>query len=114
MARLNYVELTVADVGRAKGFYEQAFGLPLTGYGPEYAGGDAGASELGLRADASTKPPLPGVAVDDLEAALTMVERLGGEVVVPIFSFPGGRRFHFRDPDGNHLACFKYDEADQD
>ena len=109
MARLNYHELTVADVAAAKAFYEQAFGWSLTDYGPEYAGGDAGGSELGLRADSPSKPPLPGIAVDDLEAALDAITRLGGEIVVPIFAFPGGRRFHFRDPGGNEVACYMYE-----
>jgi predicted enzyme related to lactoylglutathione lyase len=112
MARLNYVELTARDaerVGAAKAFYESAFGWSLTEYGPEYAGGDAGGTELGLRADEGGKAALPGIAVADLEAALDKVTGLGAEIVVPIFAFPGGRRFHFRDPAGNELACFKYD-----
>ena len=109
MARLNYLELTVADVAAARIFYEQAFGWSLTDYGPEYAGGDAGGSELGLRAEAEAKAPLPGIAVDDLESALDAVTRLGAEIVVPIFAFPGGRRFHFRDPGGNEIACYKYE-----
>jgi predicted enzyme related to lactoylglutathione lyase len=109
MARLNYLELTVVDVAAARSFYEQAFGWSLTEYGPEYAGGDAGGSELGLRSDEQTKPPLPGIAVDDLEAVLDTVTRLGADIVVPIFTFPGGRRFHFRDPGGNEVACYKYE-----
>ena len=109
MGRLNYVELTVADVAPAKAFYEQAFGWSLTDYGPEYAGGDTGGSELGLSTGEAARPPLRGVADDDLEAALESVTRLGAEIVVPIFAFPGGRRFHFRDPGGNEVACFKYD-----
>ena len=109
MARLNYVELPVGDVAAAKAFYEEAFGWTLTDYGPEYAGGAAGGSELGLNAGEPGKPPLPGIAVDDLDAALETVTRLGAEIVVPIFAFPGGRRFHFRDPSGNELTCYKYD-----
>jgi len=30
----------------------------------------------------------------------------GGRVVKPIFDFPGGRRFHFTDPNGNELAVW--------
>ena len=30
----------------------------------------------------------------------------GGSVVVQIFAFPGGRRFHFRDPAGSELAVW--------
>ena len=108
MARLNYVELPVRNVAAAKNFYEAAFGWSLTDYGPEYAGGQAGDAELGLRAEEEIRPPLPGIAVDDLEAALEQVTQLGAEITVPIFAFPGGRRFHFRDPGGNEVACFKY------
>ncbi|MET0308223.1 MAG: VOC family protein, partial [Sphingomonas sp.] len=49
---------------------------------------------------------LPIVEVQDLEGALASVTGAGGEITVPIFAFPGGRRFHFRDPDGNELGVF--------
>ena len=49
------------------------------------------------------------IEVDDLEAALEAVTRAGGEIVRPIFAFPGGRRFQFLDPSGNELACVKSD-----
>ena len=34
------------------------------------------------------------------------VKAAGGVISTPIFSFPGGRRFHFRDPAGNELAVW--------
>jgi predicted enzyme related to lactoylglutathione lyase len=34
------------------------------------------------------------------------VESAGGTIARPIFSFPGGRRFHFVDPAGNELAVW--------
>jgi len=34
------------------------------------------------------------------------VQAAGGEITHPIFAFPGGRRFHFRDPSGNDLAVW--------
>ena len=46
------------------------------------------------------------LAVADLEAALAAVESAGGVVTRPIFAFPGGRRFQFREPGGNELAVF--------
>ena len=49
------------------------------------------------------------VAVDDLEAALAAVEAAGGVVTKPVFAFPGGRRFHFTDPNGQELAALKAD-----
>lgn len=53
--------------------------------------------------------PLPVVLVDDLEAAQATVERAGGSISKPIFGFPGGRRFHFLDPNGLELAIMQAD-----
>jgi len=50
--------------------------------------------------------PLPVLYADDLEAMLAKVSAAGGAVLKPIFAFPGGRRFHFRDPAGNELAVW--------
>jgi predicted enzyme related to lactoylglutathione lyase len=113
MARLNYVELPVGEIGAAKAFYERAFGWSLTAFGPTYAATTTGDTDVGLQADApeATKAPLPVIDVDDIEAALAAVERAGGRIVRPIFAFPGGRRFHFLDPAGNELAAVKGDEA---
>jgi hypothetical protein len=49
------------------------------------------------------------ILVNDLEAALRDVQEAGGLIVRPIFSFPGGRRFQFRDPSGNQLAVMQAD-----
>ncbi len=111
MARLNYVELPVTDVGAARTFYEAAFGWSMTAFGPTYAATLTGDTDIGLQADSSeaSKAPLPVIDVDDLEAALAAVEQAGGRIVRPIFAFPGGRRFHFLDPAGNELAAVKAD-----
>ena len=111
MARLNYVELPVAEIGAAKTFYEQAFGWSLTSFGPTYAATLTGDTDVGLQADRAeaTKAPLPVIEVEDLEAALAAVEAAGGRIVRSIFAFPGGRRFQFLDPAGNELAAVKSD-----
>jgi predicted enzyme related to lactoylglutathione lyase len=111
MARLNYVELPVGDVGAARAFYEGAFGWSLTDFGPTYACTLAGDTDIGLQGDAdeATGAPLAVIGVDDLEAALAAVTAAGGTIVRPIFSFPGGRRFQFLDPGGNELACMQAD-----
>ena len=41
-----------------------------------------------------------------LEAAFEAVSKAGGTIAKPIFSFPGGRRFHFIDPSGSELAVW--------
>lgn len=108
-ARLNYVELPVGDIAKAKAFYEKAFGWSLTQFGPTYAGTTTGDVDLGLQADKSEAPstPLAIVETKDLEAAFKSVTAAGGKITKPIFSFPGGRRFHFTDPSGNELAVWQ-------
>ena len=111
MARLNYVELPVADIAAAKSFYESAFGWTMTQFGPTYAATLTGDTDVGLQGDAAeaTKAPLPVIEVDDLEAAFEAVQAAGGSIVRPIFTFPGGRRFQFLDPGGNEVAAVKSD-----
>jgi predicted enzyme related to lactoylglutathione lyase len=111
MARLNYVELPVGDVAAARAFYEAAFGWGLTGFGPTYAATTSGDTDIGLQGDPAeaSRAPLPVIDVPDLAAALAAVEAAGGHIVRPVFAFPGGRRFHFRDPSGNELAAVTAD-----
>lgn len=107
MARLNYLELPVGEVPALKAFYGQAFGWAFTDFGPSYAATMTGDTDVGLDGDAQGRTQLlPVIAVDDLEATLAAVEAAGGTVTVPIFAFPGGRRFHFRDPQGHELAAW--------
>jgi uncharacterized protein len=110
-ARLAYVELPVADSEASACFFETAFGWSLTRFGSSYAGTMDMGTDLGLDADAGARSaaPLPGILVDDLEAALAAVAAAGAPITRPIFAFPGGRRFHFREPGGNELAVFVND-----
>ena len=109
--RIDYVEFAGGgDLGAAKAFYQAAFGWAFTDYGPTYAA--FGAAEAGLdggfQGDAAEAPATPLVVLyaHDLEAMIAKVRAAGGVVVKPIFRFPGGRRFHFRDPSGNELAVW--------
>jgi predicted enzyme related to lactoylglutathione lyase len=70
-----------------------------------------GTVNLGLQADPTeaTKAPLPVIEVSNLDATLSSVIEAGAVVTKPIFSFPGGRRFHFLDPSGNELAAMQAD-----
>ena len=113
MARLNYLELPVADTGRAKAFYAAAFGWTFADFGPTYAATTTGDTDIGFQADAAEKTAaaLPVIEVDDLAGALAAIEAAGGIVTVPVFAFPGGERFHFRDPDGHELAAVRPSEA---
>lgn len=111
MARPNYIELPAADIATAKAFYTKAFGWTLAEFGPTYACTTTGDVDVGLQGDTGEAPaaPLPVIQVDDLDAALAAVAAAGGNLVRPTFAFPGGRRFHFRDPHGNELAVMQAD-----
>jgi predicted enzyme related to lactoylglutathione lyase len=109
--RPDFLELPVADIAAARLFYGSAFGWDMTSFGPTYACTLTGDVDIGLQADPAerTAAPLIVIQVADLDAALAAVEQAGGAITKAIFSFPGGRRFHFRDPDGNELAAHKPD-----
>lgn len=104
---IDYVELPGKDMAAMKAFYGGAFGWSFTDYGPTYASfGGAGVDGGFDIENKALKAPLVVLYSFDLEAALARVEAAGGAIVVPIFAFPGGRRFHFRDPAGNELAIW--------
>ena len=110
MARIDYVELRTATAHElTRDFYAKAFGWAFTDYGPDYSATTTSDVDVGLNGqpDEALAAPLPVVRVDDLEAALNAVTKAGGTIAKPIFSFPGGRRFHFFDPAGSELAVWQ-------
>lgn len=109
MARIDYVELpsvTAHEVTR--GFYAKAFGWQFTDFGPDYSATTTSDVDLGLNGqpEEALAAPLPVIRVQDLEAVFEAVTKAGGTIAKPIFSFPGGRRFHFIDPSGSELAVW--------
>ena len=114
MARINYVELPSRDVAAAKRFYSEVFGWELTDFGPDYAATMTGDVDLGLNgvAEQATKAPLAVIDVPDVEAYLQKVQAAGARITQPIFPFPGGRRFHFLDPNDNELSVVQYDPTE--
>lgn len=108
--KIDYVELPAADLPATKRFYAEAFGWRFTDYGPGYAAFDEGL-DGGFQGDAAeaARAPLVVIYAEDLEAMLARVTAAGAQIVRPVFPFPGGRRFHFRDPSGNELACVTYE-----
>jgi len=108
-ARIDYVELPSATAHElTRAFYSKAFGWEFADYGPTYAATTNGTTDVGLQGDpeGALAAPLPVVKVGDLEAAFDSVSKAGGVIAKAIFSFPGGRRFHFIDPSGSELAVW--------
>lgn len=105
--KLDYLELPGGSLPQTKAFYGEAFGWTFVDYGPTYAAFEQGL-DGGFDADAgeATPQPLPVLYAQDLEAMQARVEAAGGVIVRPIYAFPGGRRFHFRDPAGSELAVW--------
>lgn len=106
--QIDYVEFGVADIDRAKAFYGDAFGWTFVDYGPEYCEFNDGRLKGGFT---TLSPITPGGALivlygDDLPGLVDRVTQAGGTISRPIFDFPGGQRFQFRDPDGYELAVW--------
>ncbi len=108
---INYVEFPCKDIDATKHFFSNVFGWEFEDYGPEYAafsnsGLDGGFFKSDLRSSAAEGSALIVLYSDNLEQTLKNIETAGCEICQPIFSFPGGRRFHFIEPSGNELAVW--------
>lgn len=104
---LNYIEFGATNLTHIEAFYSKAFGWRFTSYGPTYSAFTDGHMDGGFDIHAPiAKGALVILFSNDLENTLETVRTLGGKIVKEIFSFPGGRRFHFEDPSGNELAVW--------
>lgn len=109
--RIDYLELPAADLAAVKSFYSKAFSWSFQDYGDEYCAFNDGTLAGGffrskLASTTANGSALIVIYAKDLEATLETVVASGGTIVRTIFSFPGGRRFHFADPNGNELAVW--------
>jgi len=106
--QIDYVELPTTSTDRAKQFYNAVFGWKFEDYGPDYTSFHDGRIAGGFTKE--VPPPSRGLLLviysTDLEAIQEKIKSAGGKIVKETFSFPGGRRFHFTDPDGNELAVW--------
>lgn len=104
----HYFELPGADIPALKVFYKNVFDWSFTDYGPDYAAFEACGRDGGLNAERKVAPsggPLIVLYSNNLDATEAKVKAAGGEITGHE-TFPGGRRFLFRDPGGNELAVW--------
>lgn len=109
--KINYVEFPAKDLRVTKTFFQSVFGWSFTDYGPEYTafenqGLDGGFFQSDLASSTKNGAALIIFYSNQLEATLAKVEQAGGVILKPIYSFPGGRRFHFAEPSGNEFAVW--------
>ena len=109
--KMNYVEFPAKDLAGTKAFFESVFGWSFTDYGPEYTafenqGLDGGFFQSDFASSTENGAALIVFYSSQLEATLAKVEKAGGSILKSIYSFPGGRRFHFTEPSGNEFAVW--------
>ncbi|WP_273150636.1 VOC family protein [Methylophaga thiooxydans] len=109
--KLNYVEFPAADLAATKAFFEAVFAWSFVDFGPEYSAFSGQGLDGGFFQADSCSNTANGAALlvfysNNLEATQAKVSDAGGNIVKPIFSFPGGRRFHFTEPSGNEFAVW--------
>ena len=108
---IDYVEFpaaSAADLATTRRFFSEAFGWVWKEWGDEYADTHSSGVSSGINGTSNHRPasPLVVVYVPDLVEARSRVIAAGGAITADIFPFPGGRRFHFRDPSGNELGAW--------
>jgi predicted enzyme related to lactoylglutathione lyase len=105
--RIDYIEFPSSDRARTSAFLNAAFGWGIVSYGPDYDGlSDAGIDGGVDQAKEKVAATMAVIRTDDLDAAEARVRAAGGAITREQFDFPGGRRFHFREPGGNEMAVY--------
>jgi predicted enzyme related to lactoylglutathione lyase len=109
--KINYIEIPVKDITASKQFFPRVFAWQFVDYGEDYAGiNDAGIAGGIFKSSATVSTAQGSVLLviysADLAASKSAIEQAGGKIIKPIFSFPGGQRFHFSDVNNNEYALW--------
>jgi len=109
--KINYLEYPSQHIEATKVFFSTVFQWQFEDFGPDYcafynAGLDGGFYRANLCSRAEEGAALVVLFSENLEDTQEKIMAAGGRIVKPIFDFPGGRRFHFREPGGNELAVW--------
>ncbi|MDO4906765.1 VOC family protein [Neisseria sp.] len=107
--QISYIEFPAADreaLTAAQNFYRQVFGWQYQNWGGDYIDTQDSGVGSGMCSDHAPLLPLVVIYSDNLDAAYRQVQQAGGVITQETFEFPGGKRFHFRDPAGNELAVW--------
>lgn len=100
---------SIEEVKKVSVFFNEVFGWKFKDWGGSYMDTEDSGISSGINGTdplQRQKMPMAVIYVTDLESAKERVLKAGGSIVQEIYSFPGGRRFHFKDPGGNELAVW--------
>ncbi|MDF1808679.1 MAG: VOC family protein [Phycisphaerales bacterium] len=108
---INYLEFAAKSIESTKAFFMTVFDWSFEDYGPDYTAFSTDGMDGGFfNSEKSTKTSNGGALVvfysENLEQTEQEIVKAGGKIVKQIFSFPGGRRFHFEEPSGNEFAVW--------
>ncbi|MGJ0395554.1 MAG: VOC family protein [Methylocystis sp.] len=113
--RIDFIEFPSEPktLSRAKDFFRDVFGWTYQDWGPAFAHTKSSGVASGLSANAEhkTKRPLAVIFAINLEETRDRILQAGGRITKETFYFPGGKRFHFKDPAGNELAVWSDSDA---
>jgi uncharacterized protein len=112
--QMDYIEFPATDIEATKRFYHHVLGWEFKDWGPGYISFHDGRLSGGFSSEArpagadgsSTRGVLVVIYASSLEDTYSKVKQAGGKIVRETFEFPGGKRFHFADPNGNELAVW--------
>ena len=109
--KIDYIEMPSRDLKATQAFFNALFGWEFTDYGPDYTDFNDGRISGGFYKSDRAMHADEGSALvvfysEKLDKMPELIVRLGGQISKPIFSFPGGRRFHFSDPGGSEFAIW--------
>ena len=109
--KIDYIELPAHDLDAVQSFYEAVFKWSFEDYGPDYRAFNDGNMDGGfyrseLKSSTEHGAALVILYASELEQTQDRVRASGGKILREIYEFPGGRRFHFSDPNGNELAVW--------
>ncbi len=107
--QIAYVELPTTDIAALRTFYAELFGWTFFNLGDDYAVFQNAGVEGGINPNKNdrTKSPLVLIESDDAEGMQDRIRAAGITILVPLFDYPGGKRFHFLDPSGNEMGVFQ-------
>lgn len=106
--QIDYVEFPSIDNVRSRKFFADAFSWHHVSFSPSYDEIRGAGLLAGVESGEAVKTaaPIAVIRTSDFEAAKQAVIAAGGTITLPLFEYPGGRRFHFREPGGNELGVW--------